>query len=146
VTTPRWLGALVLAVWALSLAAPVFTTCAPGYDHVPGFFLLALGWFGIFALMPAWFANFPIVWIGARLFFRRRQPVWPGGVAVLIAGTALWWKAWGDDTGERPICHYHAGYYLWLASALLALVATIVAAQSQARPAPTGSGVDGRLL
>src|SRR5215469_9026544 len=113
-STRRWLGLAILLTWILSLALPVFTTCAPGYDHVRGLVLLALGWFGVLALMPAWLANGLIVGIGGALLVQRRPPVWLGLLTATIASTALWWKAWGDDLGERPICHYHTGYWLWL--------------------------------
>jgi hypothetical protein len=123
----RWLGLVILLTWTASLALPVFTTCRTGYDHVGGWVLLLLGWLGLLTLMPAWLANFLIVGIGGALFFRRRPPIWLGVLAAILAGTAWWWKAWADDTGEVPICHYHAGYWLWLAIGALTLLATIIA-------------------
>jgi hypothetical protein len=122
----RWLGLGLLVAWTASLALPVFTTCSAGYDHVGGWFLLLVGWFGILVWMPAWLANVAIVGIGAALYFHRRPPIWLGVLTAVVAATAWRWEAWADDTGERPICHYHAGYWLWLGAAALALLATIV--------------------
>ena len=118
-------GFLVLAPWTLSLAVPVFSTCRPGYDHVGGWFLLLFGWFGVFVFMPAWLANIFILAVGGVLAFGRRPPIWLGVLAGGFAATAWWWKEWQDDTGAVPICHYHAGYWLWLASAAVALIAPI---------------------
>jgi hypothetical protein len=138
----RWFGLLILLTWTASLALPVFSACRTGYDHVGGWVLLLLGWLGFLTLMPAWLANFLIVGIGVARFFRRRTPIWLGALTAILAATALWWKAWRDDTGEVPICHYHAGYWLWLASAALALLATIMArfgTRTEASPSDTGS-------
>lgn len=135
----RWLGLALLLTWSLSLALPVFTTCTPGYDHVRGLVVLVLGWLGVLSLMPAWLANVLMVPIGIGLLLQRRPPVWLGVLTAGIASTALWWKAWADDLGERPICHYHAGYWLWLGAAALALLATIVGRRG-AGPAAQGTG------
>jgi hypothetical protein len=117
----------ILLTWTASLALPVFTSCRTGYDHVGGWVLLLLGWLGLLTLMPARLANFLIVGIGGALFFHRRPPIWLGVLTAILAGTAWWWKAWGDDTGELPIRHYHEGYWLWLTIAALTLLATIIA-------------------
>ena len=121
----RQVGLFILALWVGSLILPVFSTCRPGYDHVGGWFLLLFGWFGVLVLMPAWLANGFILGIGITLAFGRRPPIWLGVLAVGFAATAWWWTAWQDDTGAVPICHYHSGYWLWLATAAVALIASI---------------------
>jgi hypothetical protein len=122
----RWLGLLVLATWVVSLFLPVFTTCRPGYDHVEGWFLLAYGWFGIMAYVPAWFANLFVLVVGALLVLEMRVPVWLGTLAALFAATAWWFTDWYDDTGAVPICHYHAGYWIWLGAALIAFLVPVM--------------------
>jgi hypothetical protein len=122
----RIAGIVILALWALSLALPVFTTCRPGYDHVGGWFLLGFGWMGLMLLQPAWLANWLIVIIAAILLAERRAPIWLGVLMAAIAGGAWFFTAWYDDTGNVPICHYHAGYWLWLATAVVALLATFL--------------------
>ena len=62
----RIVGGLILLMWAVSVALPVFTTCRSGYDHFPGLFLLAIGWMGLLTLQPAWLANIAIVVIAGR--------------------------------------------------------------------------------
>jgi hypothetical protein len=99
----RIAGIIVLLMWAVSLALPVFTTCRPGYDYVGGWFLLGFGWFGIMALQPAWFANWLIVIIAAILSAERRAPIWLGVVTVIVAGCAWYFTDWYDDTGNVPI-------------------------------------------
>ncbi len=126
VSTRRWLGLLVLVTWAASLFLPVFTTCRPGYDHVQGWFVLAFGWFGIMAYMPAWFANVFVLIVGAMLVLEMRPPVWLGALAVIFAATAWWFTDWYDDTGNVPICHYHAGYWVWLGGALFTFAASVI--------------------
>ena len=122
----RIAGFVILAMWALSLILPVFTTCRPGYDHVEGWFVLAFGWFGVLAYMPAWFANLFILAVGALLVLERRPPVWLGALAAICGATAWWFTDWYDDTGNVPICHYHAGYWLWLAVALIVLLVPVI--------------------
>ncbi len=123
----RLAGFLILLLWTLSLILPAFSTCRPGYDHVGGWFLLLLGWLGLLTLTPAWLANFFILGVGVTLALGKRPPIWLGVLAAGFAVTAWWWTAWGDDTGLVPICHYHAGYWLWLAAAALALIAPVAA-------------------
>jgi hypothetical protein len=122
----RWIGIAILLMWAVSLALPVFTTCRAGYDHVGGWFLLGFGWMGVMAVQPAWFANIAILVIAGLLFWRRRAPIWLGIATVAIAACAWYFTDMYDDTGTVPICHYHAGYWLWLATAGVALLATFL--------------------
>jgi hypothetical protein len=122
----RIAGIVILLMWAVSLVLPVFTTCRPGYDHVGGWFLLGFGWMGVMMLQPAWFANWLIVIIATILLAERRAPIWLGIVTAIVAGAAWFFTAWYDDTGDVPICHYHAGFWLWLATAVAALLATFL--------------------
>jgi hypothetical protein len=121
----RILGAVILLMWAVSLVLPVFTTCRAGYDHVGGWFLLLMGWLGVLEVQPAWFANILIVLIAILLMVRQRASIWLGIPA------ALYFTDMYDDTGNVPICHYHAGYWLWLATAGAALLATFIPRPAQ---------------
>lgn len=127
----RILGAVILLMWAVSLVLPVFTTCRAGYDHVGGWFLLLMGWLGVLEVQPAWFANILIVLIAILLMVRQRASIWFGIPAALLAVCALYFTDMYDDTGNVPICHYHAGYWLWLATAGAALLATFIPRPAQ---------------
>jgi hypothetical protein len=118
-------------MWGVSLALPVFTTCRPGYDHVGGWFLLLMGWMGVMIAQPAWFANLLILVIAGILLAGRRAPIWLGIITAALAACASYFTAMYDDTGTVPICHYHAGYWLWLATAGVALIATFIARRHQ---------------
>lgn len=122
----RVAGLFVLALWGVSLALPVFTTCRTGYDHVAGWFLLAFGWMGFMAGMPAWLANIFVPISALILAVGNRVPMWVGIVGGGLAATALFWKSWVDDTGNVPICHYHPGYWVWLAAAAIVLLVSIL--------------------
>ena len=130
----RFAGLLILLMWGVSLALPVFSTCRAGYDHVGGWFVLMIGWMGVMILQPAWFANVLIVIIAVLMLAGRRAPIWLGIVTAAIAGAAWLFTDMYDDTGNVPICHYHAGYWLWLATAGVALLATFLP-----RPARTAN-------
>jgi hypothetical protein len=127
----RRAGALILIMWLVSLALPVFTTCRPGYDHVGGWFMLLMGWMGVMVIQPAWFANILILIIAGLLIAGKRAPIWLGVPAAALAGCGLYFKDMYDDTGSVPICHYHAGYWLWFATAAVALLATFFVRSSQ---------------
>ena len=86
----------------------------------------AAGWFGLMAYMPAWIANIFILIMGAMLVLEFRPRVWIGIAAATFAATAWWFTDWYDDTGNVPICHYHAGYWLWLAVALIVLLVPVI--------------------
>ena len=126
ISVSRAAGIVILLMWAVSLVLPVFSTCRSGYDHVGGWFLLGFGWMGAMVLQPAWFANWLIVIIAAILLAERRAPIWLGVLTALVAGGAWFFTDWYDDTGNVPICHYHAGYWLWFATADVALLATFL--------------------
>jgi len=130
----RWAGLAILLLWTASLILPVFTTCRAGYDHVGGWFLLMFGWFGILMLIPAWFANFFVLAVATILVLEMRPPIWLGLLGAILAATAWWWTAWQDDTGAVPICHYHAGYWLWLAVAALAAIVPILIRRARTQP------------
>jgi hypothetical protein len=121
----RRVGLFILVLWLVSLALPVFTTCRPGYDHVGGWFILLMGWMGVIVVQPAWFANILILIVAIILIAHRRAPVWLGVLTAALAACALYFKDMVDDTGNVPICHYHAGYWLWLGTGALVLIATV---------------------
>lgn len=128
---PRIAGIAIFAMWAASLVLPVFTTCRAGYDHVGGWFVLMMGWMGVMALQPAWFANILILVMAALLIWRHHAPIWLGVITAVVAACAWYFTDMYDDTGNVPICHYHAGYWLWLATAGVALLATLIPRRPQ---------------
>jgi hypothetical protein len=78
------------------------------------------------AYMPAWFANLFVVIVGTVLVLEMQPWIWMGVLGAAFAATAWWFTDWYDDTGAVPICHYHAGYWLWLGVALIALVVPVI--------------------
>ena len=122
----RNFGFLILAMWLASLVLPVFTACGPGYDNTPGYMILLIGWMGLLIIQPAWFANLLIVAVIIVLLLRNRVPLWLGIATPLVAAPALFFTDMYDDRGAIPICHYQTGYWLWLATAGMALLATLL--------------------
>jgi hypothetical protein len=112
--TRRWLGLLILVLWAASLLLPVFTTCRPGFYHVEGYWLLLLGYYGLSVNEPGWIANLFMVAIGGVLVLGRRPWMWLGILCAAFTASAWWFTDWYSYDSVLPICHYHTGYWLWL--------------------------------
>jgi hypothetical protein len=123
---PRIAGIIILLMWAVSLALPVFTACRSGYDDTGGWMLLLIGWMGVMVMQPAWFANILIVLVAALLLSRQRAPIWLGVFTAAVAACAWYFTDMYDDTGAVKVCHYQPGYWLWLATAAVALAATFI--------------------
>ncbi len=123
---PRIAGIVILLMWGASLALPTLTTCSSGYDHAPGIFLLAIGWLVCSNSSRPGSHNILIVVIAGLLLVRQRAPVWLGAATALIAACGSYFPNIYDDRGTIPICHYHAGYYLWFAAAAAALIGTFL--------------------
>ena len=121
----RWLGLLILLLWAISLILPVFTTCRPGSYYVEGYVLLMFGWYGLSVGAPAWIANLFIVAIGGVLALGRRPWMLLGILCAAFTACALWFTDWYSYGGAMPICHYYAGYWLWIAVGFIAAVIPI---------------------
>jgi hypothetical protein len=119
-----------IGLYALSLLLPA-VTCAGGGD-VPGWGILLMGWLGLLALDPRWFANLLFVLMAAHSLVgtpeRRSRAgavmltVWPVAAATLaIASLTLDVYACGDGAGSvSKVRAMAVGAYFW-ATAILAM-------------------------
>ena len=137
-TVRRWLGLAILLGWIVSLAAPV-ASLSGNRIWGNGLQLLLIGWLGFLMFIPAWLANFPIMGIGLALLLGRQPPKWLGIITAFLASTALFWRQVPGDVGSSHIGHYHFGYWLWIATGWLCLLAT-----RQEAPEPDYSPVPNR--
>lgn len=84
----------------------------------------------------AWWAN-PLWLIGLVLLARggTKGPIFLGLAATILAGLVLVFGAFPPVAFE--LSHFHAGYYVWLASmAALPLTALVLALNPQTRKVP----------
>ena len=116
----------VIALYAASMACPIFYLAAPGEAPSTqwGIAALMLGWAapmvdGIFS----WYAN-PLLWTALLLWWR---PAW--SAALVVAGLALALSFLGvermsaDEAGNHAfVVGYGVGYCVWLAAFSLALL------------------------
>ncbi|MET0271404.1 MAG: hypothetical protein ABW360_00285 [Phenylobacterium sp.] len=115
-----------LYVWSLALDALRDRT-----DHI-GFEVLAMGWMGVFTLTFAWYGN--LFWLAGAIFLARGKapPLWVCLPGLLLAATCLLGVTVGDDSGTYPATLL-AGAYVWLASFLPQIAATLTAERSLPR-------------
>jgi hypothetical protein len=91
-----------------------------------GVWLLLLGWLGALGGMFEWFAN-PLLLVAWLLIFFR----WPKtslllGICAMGLATSFLLRARIKVLDHGPIVSHDAGYWLWIASILLAVVASIM--------------------
>lgn len=120
-------GAIIIAwlLWGLSVALPVWDTRS---DHtgewgsIPGFIPLLLGWLGIFAKCPAWFANLLLIPL-CMAFYKWPKAGFPLSLGALaLAASAYVLPGLYGDNDVAIIEVRRIGFYLWLGSfATLAL-------------------------
>lgn len=118
----RWLAASV-ALYLASLALPAFhfdSTRQP----LAGYAVLGWGWLGPLAMNFAWFAN-PVLWASwwglGRGNVRRAFPL--SVISLLVSLQSPFAKEWWFNEGSgTAIERLGAGFYLWLAAILVALV------------------------
>jgi hypothetical protein len=115
-----------LFIAACCLPALEFTKSEGGLNVMLGANILAVGWSGIFAGIPGWYAN--LFWVlGLVLGFLRKpigQPWWAAGAGVLgllIACSAfkmLGQTIPGDegDVTHLTLVRFLPGFYVWIAS------------------------------
>jgi hypothetical protein len=119
------IGLVALAMWIASLALPVETDCGFSYAN-QGYLILATGWLGAMVLQLGWFANPFMLWVMGRLMFNRRPGIIPALIGLSFALDALAWKTTPTDNGYNTICARHAGFYVWIACAVLLAVVALI--------------------
>jgi hypothetical protein len=94
-----------------------------------GWLLLLMGWTGLFSGFWCWLGN-PL-WINGLILFlskKYRRGVWSTGLAILLMlSFTLYRQIPADESGSNynAITSYGLGYWLWVASGLVLLVANI---------------------
>lgn len=119
-------------LWGLSVALPVWDTRSNQtgeWDVVRGFFPALLGFLGILAKCPAWFANLLLIPLGITLFKRRRAGFPLSLIALALAASAYVLPGIYGDNDEAVIVGRLIGFYLWLgAFVTIALAHALLAA------------------
>lgn len=137
------IGAIVLAatLWGLSLTLPVWETRSTTgeWDVVRGALPALIGWLGVFEWCPAWFANLLLIPVCITLLARRFQGFWLSVAAFVIAATAYGMHTLYGDNSEAIIVGRRIGFYLWLASFGVMVLAHGVLATNADRSAARGA-------
>ena len=113
------------AMWALSVFIPVWETRSDGgkWAAVIGALPLLIGWLGLVSFCPAWFANLLVIPLYLTLFKGRHVGFWLSVVAFAIAATAYMIPALYGDNEEDVIVARRIGFYLWVGSFLVIVLA-----------------------
>ena len=135
----RVAGAIVMTclLWGLAVVLPVWETRSNQYGAwsvVPGYFPALLGFLGILAGCPAWFANLFLIPLCIMLPRSRRAGFLLSVVAFAVAASAYTLPALYGDNDEAVIVRRLIGYYFWLGSFLaIALAHALLATTTQWR-------------
>jgi hypothetical protein len=127
------MGAIIVAgvLWGLSFALPIWDTRSAGtgdWDVVRGILPALIGWVGLFAMCPAWFANLLLIPACVMLFRGRRAGFYLSLVALAVAATAYMLPALYGDNDEADFERRRIGFYLWLGSFVIMALAYAVLA------------------
>jgi hypothetical protein len=145
---PRVVRLLMVAsfvAFAGSMMPAPFSTAARGATDAEGYasglLLLLFGWIGVIDGTFEWFANplLGLAWL-LTLLGRHRDGAGFGACALGLALSFAWRdRVMVDEAGHRDfVASLNAGYWLWVLSMLLTVVAALVAwrraRQAQAAP------------
>jgi hypothetical protein len=133
----RPLGIIALLVWIASLTLPVETDCGFSYANA-GYLILVTGWLGPLGGQFGWYANPFMLWTIGRLLFNKRPGFIPAIIGLGLALSSLAWKTTPTDDGYNTICERHAGFYVWIACAVL--LAFVAVAEFTVRPKSKSEG------
>lgn len=114
-------GAIIMAglLWSLSVALPVWDTRddhSGDWSVIHGFVPALLGFLGILAACPAWFANLFLIPLAIMLFKGRKAGFILSLVALALAASAYMLPGLYGDNSEAVIEGRRIGFYLWLGS------------------------------
>ncbi|HSK78684.1 MAG TPA: hypothetical protein VLQ45_19675, partial [Thermoanaerobaculia bacterium] len=119
------LTAFAVILFAVSLG---FNALILSGSSLPGFFCLLLGFFHI-----AWYAN-PLFFLSVA-FLLIDRPHWGIGTSffslLLALSTFSVQEVTAGDTGSKAVMGYGPGFYLWLASIVVVLLTSFLAAVTQ---------------
>lgn len=127
---------LSLALLLTSLPFPCYVVEGrTGFGE--GIALLLIGWMGVFDGQVAWLAN-PLLLLGWCATFLRLPRIIGLTLTLLATGFALGFLLYPDilvnEAGHRAaITGYRTGYWLWVGSTLVALLAAVL------NPGPTAA-------
>lgn len=110
-----------ISIGAFVLAMPLHAFSAGG-EGIPGWACLLLGWWGLFSGSLSWLAN-PLLICGWLLRSHSPKPfLVAAGVAIVLMLSFLGADTVAINEGGVPneITRIGVGYWLWLASGLLA--------------------------
>jgi hypothetical protein len=114
----RIAGFAALGLYAVSIVAPVATSCTNGHPLGIGFTFLYAGWMGALGRQFAWFAN-PLIGAAiALLLLGRRVNAILAAMMFALALQAFAWKSFYTGIGDQPVCR-QAGFWFWEATAAL---------------------------
>jgi hypothetical protein len=124
----RLIGVVTLLLLAASLVLPAIQTqkdAGVAAEWSAGFTFAAIGFLGPLEGQFGWFANPIILFLSGCLLLNRRAHWAVGALAVgLVVSTRLFFFQGCADSCETVV-GFGSGYYLWLASALLPMLAGI---------------------
>lgn len=130
-------ASLAIYVYCLSLPALLFQN----REALPGAHILAWGWWGIFMLQFAWFAN--LTYAFAVISYAKGKRAYSAiscGTALFLGLTSFraqeWWF---NEGGGTPIIELGLGFQVWLLSFLILLVGCAIPVAPNSSP-NTASG------
>jgi hypothetical protein len=124
--------AIICAViaYGFSLMLPAFR--CPSDATLPGYHILAMGWAGIIALDPRWYANIAFVMLLIFTFEKQRAPIAAligGTLAVLSIAPAA--GCGGDPSALVMSKGLGIGGFLWVLAIFLAIAGNILCTDSK---------------
>ena len=119
----------ILFIASLTQYAFLLEDSQKNRSWAPSLLPLLIGWLGVLEYCFAWFAN-PMLLLAWILSFFPASRVVGLGFAVVATGlslSVLVWRPdiWGDND-KAVILQYGAGYWLWVASIVTALIACAI--------------------
>jgi MFS family permease len=113
-------------LWCSSLALPVWDTRSDHtgeWDTVLGLLPALLGFLGLLAMCPAWFANLFLIPLWIMLFRGRPAGFSLSLVALALAASAYILPGLYGDNDEAVIEGRRIGFYIWLGSFVILALA-----------------------
>jgi hypothetical protein len=142
-----------LALYVLACATPAvatYDTVNREYGLIFGAQLLISGYMGVFFYNYGWFANLFLAGAGLALLMRKdRTALVLGLLAILVGLDTLSWyakpmlavsRANQVETGELQLRYPSIGFFLWMASMLVFVIAGLVLRRRTRAPAPGPAG------
>ncbi|REG34217.1 hypothetical protein ATI61_103110 [Archangium gephyra] len=142
-----------LGLYVLACATPAvatYDTVNREYNLLFGAELLLIGCLGVFAFNYGWFANLFLAGSGFALLMRKdRTALVLGVLAILVGLDTLYWyekpmlatsRANQVETGELQLRYPSIGFFLWMASMFVLVIAVLVLRQRSRAPASGPAG------